>query len=467
MKYLIPSLLLLFFLLFPVLTEAQQRGASQRGTTYESLLQRSDQPNSYISHVVLPKPDGSSHISVLFRLDYDLVPFLRVRRDDPSAPQNAEYFAPFHMGLEIFEGRHQSSRRNSSSGTSVFRDSYQDTIYVNTFDETRSRLQHIQGYISSELEPGEFNYELQLRRAQSTREQSSTRRNLNIPQYDTLSNAGMVLMSEFNQDELSATGTFLNYGQNVLYGDNYQILTVLPDTPENSQYSLSVFKMRSGTSDEAEAEPVYETSINADQIFRTSEFQITKTGSDISLSISKADEGARYGVFSVPNSEFENARYRLQIKNSEDKILAQQTVNSRWLDMPVSLLNIDVAINMLKFIVSDEELDRLKSGSTVEKEREFREFWDKRDPTPEIEYNELMAEYYNRIDYAYRNFSSLQTPGYESDMGKAYILYGEPQDVDRRLPTDQPTREIWEYPNRTLVFEATSGFGDFRLISER
>jgi len=78
----------------------------------------------------------------------------------------------------------------------------------------------------------------------------------------------------------------------------------------------------------------------------------------------------------------------------------------------------------------------------------------------------LMAEYYQRIDYSYQNFSSLQVPGYESDRGRAYILYGPPNNIDRRLLPNQPTREIWEYPNRELIFEATSGLGDFKLISE-
>jgi len=77
-----------------------------------------------------------------------------------------------------------------------------------------------------------------------------------------------------------------------------------------------------------------------------------------------------------------------------------------------------------------------------------------------------MAEYYSRIDHAYRNFSSLQTPGYETDMGKAYILYGQPINVERRLPANRPAREIWQYSDRTLIFEATTGFGDFRLVAE-
>jgi len=466
MKYL-HSLLVLLFFCTPVILEAQQRGTQQRGTTYESLLQRSDQPSSYISHVILPTSEGSAKVGVMFRLDYDLIPFLRVRPGTQGAPEGAEYFSPVQMGLEIFEGTHRESRRSSPSGRSVFRDNFQDTVYVNSFDETRSRLQHVQGVISTELEPGSYNYELQLRRAQSTREQTSTRRNINVPQYDTLSNASMILLSDFMQNGDNHSGSFLNYGENVLYGSDYELLVLLPDDADNEEYYFSVHRTQAGTSLEAESQHTYLDTLRTDNIFRASEFDIHKSGSDIGFTMSESEDGIRFGVLSIPNSEFKNARYRLQLKNSDDKVIAQRIVNSRWLDMPVSLLNIDVAINMLRFIISDSELRELQSGSTSEKERKFREFWEQRDPTPETEFNELMAEYYNRIDYAYRNYSSLQTPGYESDRGRAYILYGEPDNIERRLHTDQPTTEIWEYRNRTLVFEATTGFGDFRLVSER
>ncbi|CAN5252089.1 hypothetical protein BH23BAC3_BH23BAC3_03620 [soil metagenome] len=465
MKYL-PPILILLIILTPLISEAQQRGTQQRGTTYESLLQRSDQPSSYISHIILPESDGSATVSVMFRLDYDLIPFLRVRPGSSGAPEEAEYFSPIQMGLEIFEGTHRASRRSSQQGRSVFRDSYQDTVYVNSFDETRSRLQHVQGFITTDLEPGAYNYELQLRRVQSTREQSSTRRNINVPQYDTLANAGMILLSDFEQNEDVKAGRFLNYGENVLYGSDYDLLVILPDNPEE-EYYFSVHRMQSGTSDEAESDYTFRDTIRAENTFRASDFEIQKSGSDIGFSMNESESGTRFGSISVPNSEFANARFQLQIKNNDDSVIARRVVNSRWLDMPVSLLNIDVAINMMRFIVSDNELREFRSGSSAEKERKFREFWNQRDPTPETEFNELMAEYYNRIDYAYRNYTTLQTSGYESDRGRAYILYGEPDNIERRLPTDQPTTEVWEYPNRTLVFEATTGFGDFRLVSEQ
>ncbi|MEX2436036.1 MAG: GWxTD domain-containing protein, partial [Balneolaceae bacterium] len=176
---------------------------------------------------------------------------------------------------------------------------------------------------------------------------------------------------------------------------------------------------------------------------------------------------AKFASFMIPNQNFENASYKLTLNSSgADEPLAEKIINSQWIDMPISLYNLDVAINMMKFIVDDSELRRINSGSTAEKEQKFREFWKERDPSPNTEFNELMTEYYKRIDYTYSNFSSLQIPGYETDQGRAYILYGPPNNVERRFPTNSPTREIWEYQGKTLIFEATTGFGDFELISE-
>lgn len=75
-----------------------------------------------------------------------------------------------------------------------------------------------------------------------------------------------------------------------------------------------------------------------------------------------------------------------------------------------------------------------------------------------------MVEYYRRVDIAYERFSSATTPGFTSDQGKTYILMGEPDKITRRFPPEQPVLEVWEYGERQILFQATSGFGDFQLI---
>ena len=438
--------------------------AQRRAATYESLLQRTDQPSSYIDHIVIPESDSTARMAVFFRLDYDFIPFLRKQPDMPAPTPTSEYYAPVRMGLEVFQGPPPSSRRSSASATSVFRDSWQDTVWVETFDDTKSRFDYTQGFVATTLDKGAYHYELQLSRAGSVREQSSTRRPVSIPDYTQFESAAFYLLRDFNLDNNRFSGTLLNYSNSVLYGQDYSLLVMLPK--EADSLTLNIHLLGSGSNAEPgdirySAELTDENTV----FFNGADFE--SSNGNIQLNAPISDEGIRYAVIQVPNQEFENSRFRIRLmQEGKDEPLAERTISSQWLDMPVSLYNLDVAINMMRFIVSDTELRRLNSGSASEREEKFRQFWAERDPSPDTEFNELMAEYYSRIDHAFRNFSSLQTPGYETDQGRAYILYGAPDNIERRLPANAPTREIWEYPGRTLIFEATTGFGDFRLVSE-
>ncbi|MDZ7822184.1 MAG: GWxTD domain-containing protein [Candidatus Marinimicrobia bacterium] len=63
-----------------------------------------------------------------------------------------------------------------------------------------------------------------------------------------------------------------------------------------------------------------------------------------------------------------------------------------------------------------------------EKRKFFTETWENLDPTPGTERNELMNEYYYRVQTANQRFSG-QREGWRSDRGMIYIIYGEPDAV--------------------------------------
>ncbi len=456
------------FLIFGlILVQTLDSEAQRRATTYESLLQRTDNPASYIDHVLLPAADSTGQFAVFFRLDYDLIPFLRKRPEMSPPTPESEYFAPIRMGLEIFEGHTRSSRR-SSSAQPVFRDSWQDTIWVNTFDETKSRFDHVQSFVSTNLEPGEYHYELQLTRGGSINEQSSNRRNFTVEKPEDTEKAQFILLSNVTLSDNTLEASFLNYEDNVLYGQNYELLIQLPQGYEDSgTYNINLYQIPAGGDDESDGEIHYSVTLDESHLIHFNDVNFSGDNESISFNANILEDGVKYAYLTIPNNEFENSRFRIElIKEGAEEPIGEKVINSQWLDMPVSLYNLDVAIQMMEFIVNDQEVRRLKSGSASEKEEKFREFWSQRDPTPDTEFNELMTEYYRRVDFAHTNFKSMQQPGYETDQGQAYILYGPPDDIERRLPTNAPTREIWSYPNRTLVFEATTGFGDFRLVSE-
>ncbi len=129
--------------------------------------------------------------------------------------------------------------------------------------------------------------------------------------------------------------------------------------------------------------------------------------------------------------------------------------------------NLDEAIEQLEYIADGDDIDKMrKAKSQEEKLKLFNAFWAKVDPTPDTPENELMLEYYSRIEFANQNFSSY-FPGWKSDMGRVYIKYGPPDFIERQpFSMDSQPYEIWEYyqHNIRLIFVDTSGFGNYRLV---
>jgi len=82
------------------------------------------------------------------------------------------------------------------------------------------------------------------------------------------------------------------------------------------------------------------------------------------------------------------------------------------------------------YIISDEEKAAFKKLSTDEEREQFIEsFWDRRNPNPGNPENEFKEEYYRRIAYANEHYSS-GVPGWRTDRGRVYIMYGPPDEID-------------------------------------
>lgn len=459
----------LFCLLIISLSVLPASTFAQRDITYQSLLQRANQPKIYISELTLPSDEDLVKFSVTFRMDHDFIPFVKVNEGQEVPDADYQYFSPIRMGLELYSGSHEeSSRKKVRNLDPVVRSSWQDTAWAETFQETRSNTDFTQGAISSNAEPGEYTYMLRLRRGESVTEQNSRMQNVQLPDFAERNAISFIELSEFvERDDGSYEGTLLNYGENALYGEDFQLLILNPAKISSDEFKIEIFRLLPGEDENVSDEMLFSTELDNLDDTRGTEFTVKPQIESVSLNFKDSDEGYPVSVVSIPSGRFPNSGFKIFLKDiKQDSTIAEKTIGSLWPDMPVSLLNLNIAIDMLRFMVSDEKIKEIKSGSSAEKERKFREFWEKRDPTPDTEFNELMAEYYDRIDYTYREFTTPQNPGFETDRGKSYILYGPPNDKERRLPTDAPAREIWYYDNRTLVFEATTGFGDFKLVAE-
>jgi len=74
-------------------------------------------------------------------------------------------------------------------------------------------------------------------------------------------------------------------------------------------------------------------------------------------------------------------------------------------------------------------------------------FWKQRDPTPNTPANEFKDEHYRRIKYANQYFGKdSPQPGWSTDMGRIYIMLGEPKQIDRyESQSDIYPLQVWFY----------------------
>jgi GWxTD domain-containing protein len=104
------------------------------------------------------------------------------------------------------------------------------------------------------------------------------------------------------------------------------------------------------------------------------------------------------------------------------------------------------------WIITDEERAAFKQLSNDEERDNFIEaFWQRRDPTPDTEENEYKEEHYRRIAYSNEHFAA-GIPGWKTDRGRMYIMYGPPDEIDSHPSGGTYERPIEEGGGETSTF---------------
>ncbi|HUE80704.1 MAG TPA: GWxTD domain-containing protein [Pyrinomonadaceae bacterium] len=104
------------------------------------------------------------------------------------------------------------------------------------------------------------------------------------------------------------------------------------------------------------------------------------------------------------------------------------------------------------YIITDEERKAFRKLETDdERERFIEEFWRRRDPDPDTDENEFKEEYYERIAYANEHFAS-GIPGWKTDRGRIWIMYGKPHDRETHPMGGSYERPSWEGGGSTSTY---------------
>lgn len=461
------SLLTLITLILFSFSLFAQRGGRSNHVSYTSLVNRSLSPVFFLDEVLLPgKTDSTTTLALIFRMDNEFLPFKKINYEtDLNQPAGYEFYSLARINSEIF--RNKGEKSDKKNAVSVARDVWQDTVFAKTFDDTRLKTLYTSGVLVNELTPGSYDYLLQLNLMGEANDRNSTRRTLKIQNLSTKKTGEIYLVNTVATKDDKLELTLLNMGNNALYGKDFHALVRIPEYDETANYTLDILKATIGKKDTTLGKSVFNTPISTDNIYPNSTAKLLRSG-EPTIELTQGVFSYTYAVIKIPNSTFENSVYQIQVRKvGVDEPIAKRIIRSYWPDMPPALYNIDIALDMLKFIISEKEVKELKKGNSAQKEAKFREFWASKDPTPGTEYNELMTEYYRRVDYAFKEFRNPENPeGQDTDRGSIYIKFGPPISTERQFPSMGRVLETWTYPDRVFVFEKGSGFSDFKLLGK-
>ena len=166
--------------------------------------------------------------------------------------------------------------------------------------------------------------------------------------------------------------------------------------------------------------------------------------------------------------QFERARYSVKITASTGKYKydIDKFISFFWTISPNSPQDIDLALKQMDYLADRDSINYFLKQPFESKRAYFERFWKEMDPNPKTNKNELMDEYYRRVNIANQSFSTMSQEGWLTDRGRIFIKFGEPDDIERHpFEMDSYPYEIWQYYTlrKVFLFIDRLGFGDYYL----
>jgi GWxTD domain-containing protein len=478
----------LSFIISLVIFLASADAFAQSRQNYQSLVNRNPSPSVFFDFYYLPADDGNTRVTILFRITHDFLNFRRqmVNIDGRSGSQ---FSSEITINFDVYDKDTDPIPQRPF----IKRNTWSESVTVDSYEETQDKNLYIIGKTEFEMPPDTYRLiptisvngrevagarfasqpssqqGMRVRRNSRQAREAEQRRGLvQIPDLSKNTFARVLFLQPSEPNEKDSLYA-MNFGRNVNYAEDFRLLISHSYRHEGDSLVVNIHEIGPVPGDEPSAEVVWSTTLLPESSMMSGGVDFDKTLSRFRISFDSEATRLEHHVLDVPNHRFKNAWYQLSIinwTNGDSSNVNQLQYLSRWSDMPRSLLNLDVSIDMLRFITDQEQVREMRRGSEAERQQKFLQFWADRDPTPETDFNELMAEYYRRIDFAYQNFTTPSRSGFDSDQGKVYIVYGPPDNIERSFPSAGAASEVWTYGNQTFIFRATSGFGDFQLVNQ-
>lgn len=137
--------------------------------------------------------------------------------------------------------------------------------------------------------------------------------------------------------------------------------------------------------------------------------------------------------------------------------------------MPYSLEDERQKRRELSLVASDAELAAFDALPAEEKPIFVENFWARRDPDPSTPINEVKNAFYQRYYYVQERYTTPFREGVDSDMGRIYLSYGEPDEVLRspmgmRSDVNINTSTWQSKPFEAWEYFTTGGVGNQYIV---
>jgi GWxTD domain-containing protein len=123
-------------------------------------------------------------------------------------------------------------------------------------------------------------------------------------------------------------------------------------------------------------------------------------------------------------------------------------------------------LSKVRYIVTGEERKIFLELPDSGKDAFIEEFWKRRDPDTDTEQNEYKIEYEDRLQKAGNLFRGEGRPGWQTDRGRIFILFGPPQErLTYPMDAGGFCREVWYYGSFPVIFVDEHCTGLFALTA--
>ncbi len=421
--------------------------------------QVNDQPSYFLEAVNLAADvPGKSRVDILYRVDTQF--FVAVRNTNPDLP--SPFVRRGEVLIELFD------RNDVSKARDIRRFEIGETYP----ESLPAQITWQEGVASFTVDPGDYRVVLEVDDLESSRKYLDNKRRIEAKAFDGNTTETSSLMFIFPPDSSRPdVVTPINFGGDMLFGAGAALFVQL-QSPELTSEPLRVeYSIATQRFFLQEPKTIVADTLPAFQVLpASSPARLTNTPTSYSLAVPTSTPSLRAVIIPVKAEKLPLRPFTLEMTITQGKVAFsfRRQFKMVWPDMPQSLRDIDFALEALRHITRPEELDSLKAGSQNTRLTHLEEFWKAKDRTPDTEYNEVMVEYYRRVDYAMREFSSIRgNDGYKTDRGRIYILYGPPTKTERMLDPQTGYQEIWTYDKqgKKFVFVDQSKTGNYILVA--